>query len=81
MKLEITYSLLGDLIAKQLKKQKVNFNRDKVKLLQEVAFQAMSLHFHELIATNQRDVILSKIHARLEKHCEEMSMELDFGRR
>jgi hypothetical protein len=80
MKIEIYYSLFGDPIAKQLKKQKLNFNRDKVKLLQELVFQAMSLHFHELIATNQRDVILSKIHARLEKHCEEMSMELNFGK-
>jgi hypothetical protein len=59
MKLEISHSLLGDPLAKQLKKQKVNFNREKVKLLQEVAFQAISLRFHELIDNKQRDLILS----------------------
>ena len=78
MKVEIIYSLLGETIAKQLKRKKITFNREKVKLLQKMAFQAMALHFHKLITEKQKNDILSKIHSILENHLKELSGEFDF---
>lgn len=81
MKVVIEHSLFSDPIAKQLKSKKIVFNKLKVKLFQEQAFQAMSLHFHELITTAQRDSILNKINTRIENHITELSMELDFTKK
>lgn len=71
MNVEINYSLFSDTIAKQLKSKKINFNKETVKMLQELAFQAMSLSFQELITKSQSTDIISKIHKRLEKHLSE----------
>ena len=71
MNVEINYSLFSDTIAKQLKSKKILFDKEKVKLLQELSFQTMSLSFHELITKEQSTNVMGKIHKRLENHLSE----------
>ena len=65
MDIKISYSLFSDSIRKQLKKQKVSFDLEKVKVIEQLSFNVLSLSFHEIISEDVRKKSLEKIHKRL----------------
>jgi hypothetical protein len=65
MDVKISYSLFADSIRKQLKKQKVSFELEKVKVIEQLAFNVLSLSFHEIITDSIREKSLKRIHERL----------------
>jgi len=68
MDIEIIYSLFADSIKKQLKNQGLKFEKEEVKLIQELSFANMNLKFHEIISETQSEINHKKIHERLVKH-------------
>lgn len=63
--IKIQYSFFADSISKQLKKQKVSFNKETVKKYQQIANCILTLRFHELISDNKADLLLHKNHKNL----------------
>ena len=68
MGIQIIYSLFTDSVSKQLKKLQIKFEKEEVKLIQELAFSVMNLKFHEIISDLEADKMLAKIHKKLLKH-------------
>lgn len=71
MSIQIIYSPFADTIKKQLKKQGLKFDKNEVKLIQEISFSVMNLKFHEIINESEADKFHAKIHDRLLKHLDE----------
>jgi hypothetical protein len=70
MDLQIIYSLFSDTIKKQLKDHGLKFDKQEVKIIQELSFANMNLKFHEIITETQAEKNHKKIHLRLVKHIE-----------
>ena len=70
MNIQIIYSLFCDPIKKQLKVNGLKFNKQEVKLIQELSFANMNLKFHEVISDSECDKFHAKIHKLLIKHLE-----------
>ncbi|UOX32402.1 hypothetical protein LXD69_10090 [Flavobacterium sediminilitoris] len=68
MDLQIIYSLFSDSIKKQLKNHGLKFDKEEVKLIQELSFANMNLQFHKIISETEAEEIHKKIHKRLLKH-------------
>ena len=71
MDTQIIYSLFADTIAKQLKRKKINFVKEEVKIIQELSFYTMHLKFHEIISEAQAEKQHAEIHKILLKHLDE----------
>ena len=67
MEIKISYSLFSDSVRKQLRSQKVSFDVEKVKVIEQLAFNVLSLSFHKIISDDIRKKSLEKIHNRLLK--------------
>ena len=67
MDIKINYSLFSDSVRKQLRSQKVSFDIEKVKVIEQLAFNVLSLSFHEIISDDVRKKSLEKIHNSLLK--------------
>lgn len=63
----IQYSFFSDTIAKQLKKQKVDFDKETAKKHQQIANAILLLRFHELVTDKYADSLLKKNHDELIK--------------
>ncbi|EKT3967289.1 conserved hypothetical protein [Flavobacterium psychrophilum] len=71
MDTQIIYSPFTDTVKKQLKNKGLKFDKEEVKLIQEIAFSVMNLKFHEIISDLEADKMIAKIHKRLVKHLNE----------
>lgn len=67
MEVKISYSLFSDSVRKQLRSQKISFDVEKVKVIEQLAFNVSSLSFHKIISDDVRKKSLQKIHNRLLK--------------
>jgi hypothetical protein len=68
MDIKIIYSLFSDSIKKQLKEAGLKFDKEEVKIIQELSFANMNLKFHEIISETQAEKNHKAIHERLVKH-------------
>ena len=75
MGIQIIYSLFTDSVSKQLKKLQIKFEKEEVKLIQELAFSVMNLKFHEIISDLEADKMLAKIHKKLLKHLDKHNVD------
>jgi hypothetical protein len=74
MDLQIIYSLFADSIKKQLKEHGLKFDKEEVKLIQELSFANMNLKFHEIISETQAEKNHKNIHERLVKHIDKYNV-------
>ena len=63
----IQYSFFADSISKQLKKQNVEFEKETVKMYQQIANCILTLRFHELLTDKKSDELIKKNHNNLIK--------------
>ncbi len=75
MDLQIIYSLFSDSIKKQLKKHGLKFDKQEVKIIQELSFANMNLKYHEIISETEAEEIHKKIHERLKNHIDSLNVE------
>ena len=75
MDLQIIYSLFTDSIKKQLKNNGLNFDKQEVKIIQELSFANMNLKFHEIISDTEADEIHKTIHKRLVDHIDKHNVD------
>jgi hypothetical protein len=68
MDIKIIYSPFADSIKKQLKNLGLKFDKEEVKLIQEISFANMNLRFHEIISETESEKNNKTIHERLVKH-------------
>ena len=70
MDIQIIYSPFADSIKKQLKSKNLNFSKEEIKVIQELSFSVMNLHFHGTISDFESDELHAKIHKELVEHLE-----------
>lgn len=69
MEIQINYSLFADSIKKQLKKEGITeFDKVEIQTIQELAFHAMNLKWHDMLTDSELDKVLSRVNKRLFKH-------------
>jgi len=74
MSLKIIHSFFADSIKKQLRNKNLDFQKQEVKLIQELSFSALNLRFHEIITDEETDKIIHEIDKRLLKHLGEYNV-------